>query len=485
MKVRLFTILAIAALLFGVLGATTPVAAQAYGTSFITSITYQNIGAASTSINFTFYASDGTAIPISRPDLAPMAASSLYVGDLTDIGTGFKGSGILTSLEPIAATLVQVPQGGLIKNRPLSNGFSEGAEFILIPTVLKKTFNTNSIFTVQNVGGAAVDVTVTFIPADVTTPIVYIIVYLPVGSAKYFDMGTDVIAGIGDTFNGSVQLEAEAGGLLVASAIELSTTGSNTYAFESLAEGASTIFMPSALCKFNSVMDASFAIQNSGSVDVNISITLTSSTLPVVTKTYDLGSLTPGSKTSFNNCGPVSDPMPNGFIGSAVITATSTTGTPEIVAVGKIFGGGLSTAYVGVSNGADKLAIPYVRWTTTHWNDGTRQRAFIAIQNVGSDIVGDVVVDYIGRDGTVLCSQTLSYTAGDPLSSGEKVSVNAGQTGNPACEEFGYYADGFGGGAIITAPAGSQLAAITRIQTVFPANTSNYVAEDFNAIAVP
>lgn len=482
MKKSLFPLFMIVALLIGMLG-TTPVSAAAYGTQFVTSITYQNIGTAATTVSFTFYTGDGGSVSISRPSLAVLAASALYVGDLTEITAGFQGSGVLITEGPVAATLVQIPQSTTVKNRPLSNGFDAGSNFVLIPTVLKGTFNTHTIFSVQNVGGAATDVTVTFVPVS-GSPVDVLIADLPSGAAKYFDMGSDVITGIGATFNGAVKLQAAAGGLLVASAIELQTAGANTYAFEGVNQGSATVYMPSSLCKFNGSIDASYAIQNSGTADLtNVQIVFTSS-VSSFTKTYDLGALTTGAKIAFNNCGPTSDPMPQPFIGSAVITATGGT-TPEIVAMGKIFGGGLSTAYVGFAGGSSKIALPYVRWTTANWSAGTRQRTYIAIQNVGADIVGDVVVNYVGRDGTVVCAHTITYTSGDPLSTGEKVSSNPQSSSQPACAEFGYYTDGFGGGATITGPTGSQLVAIARVQTVYPAGSSTTVGEDYPGFVMP
>ncbi len=128
MKVRTITLLAVVAMLAAAL---VPGAAfaQAYTTSFTTSITYQNVGDASSTITIKFYEdpSDTTPISIDRPDLAAGAGTSLFIGGLTDINEGFQGSAILESSEPILATLVQLPQNSTtVRNRPLSNGFSSG-----------------------------------------------------------------------------------------------------------------------------------------------------------------------------------------------------------------------------------------------------------------------------------------------------------------------------------------------------------------------
>jgi hypothetical protein len=177
--------------------------------------------------------------------------------------------------------------------------------------------------------------------------------------------------------------------------------------------------------------------------------------------------LAAGAKQSFNAC----DVNADGYIGSAVITATG-----DIVAMGKVFGGGLSTAFLGFNNGAAKVALPYVRWTTDHWFDGTRQRAYIAIQNVGANLAaGAVTVKYYDKTGTLVGTDTLGAIA-----AGGKVNSNAGNVG---AAEFGYYADGtFGGSAVVEGPAGAELAVIVRVQSRVGASS---VAEDYSGIAIP
>ncbi|MEM3594598.1 MAG: hypothetical protein QXS27_07695, partial [Candidatus Jordarchaeaceae archaeon] len=69
-----------------------PVNAAAYGTSFTTSITYQNVGTASANITILFYPeANSSPITITRPQLAPNAGTSIYVGGLSEIASGFKG----------------------------------------------------------------------------------------------------------------------------------------------------------------------------------------------------------------------------------------------------------------------------------------------------------------------------------------------------------------------------------------------------------
>ena len=463
MKFKFASIVLVLALLLGGVF-TSKVEAGAYDTKFTTSITYQNVGTGPATISLVFYAENSsTGIPITLPDLAPLAGTSIYVGSIGDIVAGFKGSAVMSSNQPIVSTLVQTTKAGSgVYVRPMSNGFSSGAGYVLVPTVLKATFGSNSIVSVQNVDTVAADFALIFVPVS-GTPIHVDTPNVPSQATKYYDLGA--MSTIPAGFNGSLQIYATKAGTtnpanVVASALELNITGFGAYAFEGASDFATTIYMPSALCKFNGVQTSSYAVQNTTASPVNVTVTYAGGGIAGPTP------LAAGAKQSFNAC----DVNADGYIGSAVITATG-----DVVAMGKIFGGGLSTAFLGFNSGSAKVAMPYVRWTTAHWADGTRQRAYIAIQNVGSALAaGAVTVKYYDKSGTLVGTDTLGAIA-----AGGKVGSNAGNVG---AAEFGYYTDGtFGGSAVVEGPAGSQLAVIVRVaQSV----GTSMAAEDYSGIPI-
>ncbi|MGV8049620.1 MAG: hypothetical protein AB2L21_04580 [Anaerolineaceae bacterium] len=471
MKARIISVVVVVLLATTMSGLSTPAQAAAYGSPFVTSITYQNVGDAPATVSLNFYAeASGTPIPINRPDLPAGAGTSLYVGGLSQITSGFLGSAVMSSSQPVVATLVQIGSG-TIKNRPLTSGFSGGASEVLIPTVLKDTFGYHSMFSIQNVDSVGADITLTFVPTS-GTPIISTISNLPAGAAKFIDMATlaDITS---STFNGSVKIQAvkvgtSTPGTVVASSMELQIAGDLAYAFEGAAQTASTIYMPSALCKFgpNANTNSAYAVQNTSSAPVDVSVTYSNGR---VDGPYSLAA---GAKRSFDGCGASN---PTGFIGSAVINATG----GEIVAVGKIYGGGLSTAFLGFPSGGAKVSLPYVRWTEAHWTDGTRQRAYIAIQNVGAGdlAAGAVTVKYYDKNGVLVGTHTLGA-----IPVGGKVNSNPMNIG-AAGSEFGAYTDGsFGGAAIVEGPAGSQLAVVVRIQTYI--GGGNSVGEDYQGVTI-
>ena len=464
MKIRLLTFVAILAIL--VAGLTPGSAlAGAYNTAFITSITYMNIGsAATTTLQILFYGTPSTTTPIviNRPALNPLAGTSVYVGSLTEIAGSFQGTAIMQSDQPLLATLVQIPQGGIVKNRPLSNGFTSGTGTTLLATVLKNTYDYNTVFSVQNVGGAATNATVKFYNTSAT--LVHTITQnsLAAGAGFYVDAGT--VSALGSSFNGSAVIEAAAGGSLISSAMEMSISGNGVSAFEGVGQGALKVYMPSAMCNAFGGYNTSFAVQNT-SLTTPTNVTVKYSNGIQETKT-----VLAGSKQSFPACSAAG--MPSNFSGAATLESTAT----NIVAIGKAYGLGLSSAFLGFAQGAQKQYLPYVRWATdVDYAAGTQQRTFIAIQNIGTSTIagGQITVKYYGRDGALLGTHTIA----DALPAGAKTNSNASNAG---LTQFGIYVDGWGGSAVVEGPAGSQLAAIGRVSTVIVGGT---VGEDYNAIA--
>ncbi len=479
------------ALLVAASGLTSSVSAQgsAYNTNFITSITYQNVGSATANITFTFYPPAGSsATPISfTRTLAANAGASLNVGQTSELSSfSGQGSAVISSDQPIVATVVQLPQGTTVRNRPLSNGFgsNDGSNNVLIATVLKNTFNQTTKFSIQNADTNSVNVTLRFFAVGSATPLHTETFSLPVGTARFFDAGT--IGALGTSFNGSATIQAS--GKVVATAIEATTDASyKVSAFEGVVQGANTIYMPSALCNFGANQQrTAYAVQNT-STSNSATVTITYKNTSNVTVATQSAVIPANSKASFQTCSATG--IPTGFNGSAVITST---GAP-IVAIGKVIAStsvapAFGTAFLGAAAGASKLAAPYVRWTETRYdiNPGNRQRSFIAIQNVGTIPSGDIIVKYYDLNGTLVGTHTRPS-----LSTGQKTNSWAIQatpaSGKTAADlaEFGYLG-GFGGSATIEClAAGCQIVAVIRVQSAnSDTNPNNVVAEDYNAIPI-
>jgi len=483
MKIKLFSAITILSL---TILAISPMAAfaqaPAYQTSFTTSITYQNVDtAATTSLHILFYAdaTSTTPIDITRPNLPAGAGTSIFIGGVAELGGTFHGSAVMESDKALVATLVQLPQNSTtVKNRPLSNGFASGSPTVLLATVLKNNFNVTSMFSIQNTDGQKNTITVKLY--DTTATLKGTITQdIESGASFLVDAGTAAQL-TGTSFNGSAVVTAKradnSDGSIVGTVMELSTNGPTEDAFEGVSTGATTVYMPSALCDFSGSgangYNSSYAVQNTSL-----------STATDVTVTYSNGShqtqtVGAGSKKSFIACAAT------GAVGSFSGSATITSLTTPIIAIGKVFGKGTSTAFVGATAGSAKAALPYIRWTQAHWTDGTHQRAFIAIQNIGSAAIpaSQLQVKYADKDGNVLFTDTNASA----IDVGKKFNSNPFVTSQANMAEFGFYSGGVtGGSAIVQCNAPScQIVAIARIQSI---NTSDgtTVGEDYNGIPVP
>lgn len=467
MKTKVFNLLVILALVALVGFAPMKASAQAYSTSFTTSITYQNVGtAATTSLQVQFYASPDSTTPITVPltNLGAGESTSLFIGSVSQVVDGFQGSAVMSSDQPLLATLVQVPQNSTtVFVRPLSNGFSSGSTTALVATVLKNYFGSNTIFSIQNVDAAAVDVNIKFY--NTSAALVHEIDQnIEAGAAFYVDAAQ--VAQLGTSFNGSAV--ATSAGNIIGSAMELDITGNGAKAFETVATGANTLYMPSALCNVFGGQNTSYAVQNTSLTDS-----------AAVTVTFNPGGLTAtanigaGAKASFPACNTVAA----NFSGSATITSV---GAP-VVAMGKAYGAGLSSAFLGAPNGFADLALPYVRWAPdADYLAGSRQRTYIAIQNVGAASIpaNSIVLTYTDAFG-----HTGTHTYDQALAVGAKFNSNASNAG---LTWFGYAtppASGFGGGVSITCSAADcQLIAVARVATYMSGQT---LAEDYNAMPIP
>jgi hypothetical protein len=446
----------------------------AYNASFTTSITYQNVSDADASVLFQFYPeNNGTPVEVNRT-LPANAGASLFVGSLTEVSPGFNGSAVMSSDQPIVATLVQISSDTLVKNRGLSNGFSGGSSSVLLPTVLKNQFATTSRFSIQNVGSEAVNLTVNIYNAAAPSdpPIVVTHNNLPAGAAKYWDMGT-LSAITPASFNGSATVTAvpsdgSGDAVIVGSAIELSTNAAANSAFEGVSGGSDTVYMATGLCNAFGA-SSSYAVQNVGTAAATV-------TLDYASGQTANAVIQPGAKNSFIAC----DVLPANTSTSATITAVEGSNPGNIVVIGKVFGSGNSTAWVGANGGAESVALPYVRFTEAQWTNGARQRGYLAIQNVGADLAaGEVVLHYLDLNGNEVGTHTL-----DALANGAKANSNARHpdvVGNAAdLSEFGYIG-GFGGSVVVEGPPGSELIALVRIQS----NTGGGTVVGEDATGIP
>lgn len=501
---RMVLLAVIVALLFTMGGVVGAAEASARTASWVISVTYQNVGASAASVTVDFYPEgSGTPVVYDAGQLQSGAAASFFIGSVSGVPQGFRGSAVMSSNEPLIATVVQFSQEAGFKMRMLSNGFSssDAANQYLVATALKDRFSRTTVFSIQNTESAPIVATVNLYDADNAGTLVATKQHtIPGGSSKYVEMDNAATTGLAPglaSFNGSAIVTAVLASdnttpaKVVAAASELYTDKNVGANFEGLpvSRAANTIYMATALCK-RFGLDTYYAVQNASLTDsatINVTYYNTDGTQKTVDGPYPIG---PGQKKSITTCTPSSGVNMADFTGSAKLTST---GAP-IVAIGKAQGmAGASaatadvfTAFMGEAQGASKLGLPFVRWASdanfnAASNMGGKQRTFIAIQNLESSPI-QVNVKYYGKSGgTPIATQTLTIAANAKGNSDANAAGALGQQGMNA-GEFGYYTDNSFGGAVIVeahpANPAAKFIAIARVQ--HPG-----AGEDYNGVVVP
>jgi hypothetical protein len=458
------------------------------------SITYQNVGTDTATINLAFYEEgSSTAITVDPGALAAGAGASYYIGRVSGMDDGWRGAGVISSSQPLVATVVQFSNDADFRMRLLSNGFgsSDASNQYLVPTVLLNQWSRTTVFSIQNVQDVSIDATVNLYDSAgslVASPTHTI----PANSTKYIDMSNTSDTGLSSSvtnFNGSAIVTAvlssdgSTPADVVAAANEYYTDRPVATSFEgvALSQASTTAYMATGLCE-NFNLDTFYAVQNASLTDdAYIEVTYRDKDGNVVATDgrYLIG---PGQKKSIRTCAPNDATDMSGFTGSAVVESydgsTGTTPGAPLVVMGKaqnsIAAGSpdkedVFTAFLGDGSGTSELALPFIRWATNSDfnavdNTGGRQRAYIAIQNLeGSETKVDVT--YLDKDGNAEGSETLTIPA---YAKGNSNAAKAGALGSDG--QFGYYGTpvtSHGGAAVVKAHSDNPDAdfiAIVRVQ---------------------
>lgn len=470
-------------------------AQSATNQTWMSSITYYTPSSSGGELTISFY-SEGSATPITLPPITlnPHAAGSLYVGGVTELGTTFSGTAVLTSDVYVIATAVQFAVSPETNNygRLLYSGFtpSEAASPFYIPTVLNATFGSTSLIAIQNTSSFEVTANVKFYAVGSATPTVEKNYDIPTQSNAILPCNNTSKVGLPSGFNGSAVITAyqkgspSVPGQVVASVQETDDSGRGAYAFEGVASGANTIYMASMLCNAFGGQNSYYAIQNASTSAANVTINFydTAGSLVAQLPSTAVGA---GNKISVNPCTIQADygaanNVPAGTSGSAVINST---GAP-VIAIGKVKApDGMATAFVGQAAGSTKIAAPYIRWAATPTSEW---RTYVAVMNVGTGAATNIVAKYYDGNGTLKVSKTL-VTAGSPLAQYIKTNTDASTAGALQPDgTFGLPTTGVPAGGSIEIESDQPLVVVVRAQKdVTGLGATTRFAEDYNGVSIP
>ena len=513
----------IAVLFFATLG---PVSAStnAYGSKFITSITYMNVGSGPANLSVQFIDNTGSTInyPILNNDgsartLVRNASASLSVSVLAAGTSTWTGGAIINANQPLATTMVQVSTNPTIRVRPVSNGFtaSDAGANISLPYVAKACgpSRITSRINIQNVAASG-NITTTLRWPNGDLAYTQTDSSVPTGGVISIDMASVTInnptsggytrpAGCG--FEGSARISISGGSKIVATAFEASTTGRNAAAYEGITSPSSSfIQLPSILCNVNygdGAQSSSVVVHNMGS-DTNVTIKYryqirqTNGTLGKLENllTIAKGTLTANNTLTINTC----NDLPAGAVGAAFIEGSGLT------TISKITGNGVYAVTPGLPRNTTSAVAyaPYVRYstrcftaapTTAVCRNESRQRTVFSVQNTSGAAIKVRMTLYNHR-GVAVGKPYVSPT----IPGNSKISIsptNIGKIANTTTtnpdNEFGYWVvDGnivYGGSAKFESllddtsntPSTVKIAVTVR---VLNSTALGQTAEDYNGI---
>ena len=419
-KFRIITLIAVVAMLFALVGT----AFAQLGDTDISSFTVQNIDTTSASVTITFVDEAGverTPNPLNSSKanpftLAPGESFEVYVPGIpsSQLPNG-RYSVVIASTAQVVGIANLVGQGSVNFNGSYS-GFSAGATTFYLPSAVYNYYGWYSLISVQNVGAAPADVTLTINCTNGTTGTLSV-QNIPLFSSHHFDLETTTPTGFpsGASCNGSAKITSDQP--VVAVDNQTAPANGNTQSFSGVMSGSSKLYSP-ALYKNYYGWNSSLNIRKLGTGNTTVTVTYSDSG----TSTCNLTDAQPGCLLYIP-----SEHGANGYFGATIQESGST----GLVAVVNAANGAQAQTYNGIGTGTGTVGIPSVMKAYYGWNTS------FTCQNIGS-VSTSLNVKYDGYTSSAYNTGTLA-----PGAAIEKVTAAEG-----------FLPAGFQGGATITANAG-------------------------------
>jgi hypothetical protein len=215
-----------------------------------------------------------------------------------------------------------------------------------------------------------------------------------------FQLTNDDVPGIGDSFDGSLVIDAtkKSDGTparVVAAIEDLQSQGQRSYAYEGSGVTAKAFYLPYANCRYSTNQQSTtFYVQNAGTADATINVYYYTTSGAGIAYYTPTTKVIAGARMMVSACDPKVYAKMNGKNGTARITSDQ-----PIVVVGKVSStDGLSTAFLGQPSGGTDILLPYVVYSKL----SSGPRATISIMNVGASPAANVSINYWYKklDGT-------------------------------------------------------------------------------------
>jgi len=263
-----------------------PLASAQVGT-WDSSFTVVNLGTADANVDITFYDEAGTSyhpgtLNDDRSNPFVLQAGKSAVIYLPGIPSGLpdgRYSVVISADQPIVAIANLVGTSGALGFNGSYSGMEDAGQTAMsMPSVNKDFYGWNSHLSIQNLTGAAMDITVDLY-AGTPVAIATVTQTVPAYSSWHLDVAS--VATLPSGYNGSAVVHAS-GPIAVVDNQTVDTLG-NTQDYNGFLSGATTLYCP-ALYKDFYTWDSSLNVQNIGTTTTTVTVQYTD-----WTTTYELG----------------------------------------------------------------------------------------------------------------------------------------------------------------------------------------------------
>jgi hypothetical protein len=301
-----------ATLIVLVLAALAATTASAQFTS-VTSFQVQNLSSSTANIQLVFYDTNGNEVTAATlSDQISGNSSKLYTqSNNTNLPTGFNGSVVVSSDQPVAAIGVQEAKNASNQvYQGTYGGFSaeQASDKFYLPTVMKAFYGYTTEISVQNAGTANVNVTITYSPGGYTDS------YTGLKPGQVHRFNNASTPSMPNNYIGAAIITASGGQVVaVVNQNNVSALQQQTYEGFSSAASGPTLYAPVLMRNFYG-FNTSVQVQNIGAGSTSVTIHYSNGTSKTQSLAAGAGYLfTQGNDTA----------LPSTWIGSAYITSTS------------------------------------------------------------------------------------------------------------------------------------------------------------------
>ncbi len=387
-----------------------------------TGFTVQNTAANPTTLTLDFYGDDGRPVYTFSDNLPARGSRTYDPARLPALPAGFTGAAVARADARLSGVVNEDRVG---RDRLTYEAFTAGAETVWVPLLMRQYHGWNTGIQIQNLGGAAGTVRVTFVTRGAAEPLVSSTIAIPPFASRTLYQPTD--DRIPQDWVGSGVIESVDGQPLAAIVNQVNGSGPGM-SYVGIDAPSARIYAP-LLFKNAGGWNTGLQVQNTGSQETTLrAVFAGSEDNDTWSETAAVGA---GASTTFYQ--PSNPQLPDPFVGAGVVASTGDQRLSGVVNEVRA-GSTMATAYDVIDRGAETVFAPLVFRGFAGWNSG------IQIQNVGTAAT-TATVRFYGQGGALAAtvegvidageSQTYYLPALSGLRSGFVGSAVATSSGEP------------------------------------------------------